>query len=133
MTPTLRKVNFNDELLLSLSYDEDTGKASVTIEVLKDSEPIYKKFLQDGSEIAVDKQKFESLSYIEQLYSVVEESMVVAYERKLSLINGFKHVYTKLSKNWWNDFITANFVVIISFLTEFNKYFKETSKHGISI
>lgn len=95
--------------------------------------PIYKKFLQDGSEIAVDKQKFESLSYIEQLYSVVEESMVVAYERKLSLINGFKHVYTKLSKNWWNDFITTNFVVIISFLTEFNKYFKETSKHDSSI
>lgn len=24
MTPTLRKVNFNDELLLSLSYNEDT-------------------------------------------------------------------------------------------------------------
>ena len=30
-------------------------------------------------------------------------------------------------------FDAANFVVIISFLTEFNKYFKETSKHGISI
>ena len=40
MTPKLRKVNFNDELLLSLSYNEDTGKASVTIEVLKDSKPI---------------------------------------------------------------------------------------------
>lgn len=40
MTSTLRKVNFNDELLLSLSYNEDTGKASVTIEVLKDYKPI---------------------------------------------------------------------------------------------
>lgn len=92
-------------------------------------EPIYKKFLKDNSEIAVDKHKFEQLTYIEQIYSVVEESMVVAYERKLSLINGFKHVYTKLSKNWWNDFITNNFVIINSFLNEFNKYFKEESKN----
>ena len=92
-------------------------------------EPIYKKFLKDNSEIAVDKHKFEQLTYIEQIYSVVEESMVVAYERKLSLINGFKHVYTKLSKNWWNDFITRNFVIINQFLTEFNNYFKEKSKY----
>lgn len=96
-------------------------------------EPIYKKFLKDNSEIAVDEHKFEQLTYIEQIYSVLEESMVVAYERKLSLINGFKHVYTKLSKNWWNDFITKNFVIINSFINEFNKYFKEESKNVINL
>ena len=44
-----------------------------------------------------------------------------------------KHVYTKLSKNWWNDFITNNFVIINSFLNEFNKYFKEESKNVINL
>lgn len=95
--------------------------------------PIYKKFLKDGKSIAVDKDKFFKLPYLDQIYSVVEESMVVAYERNLSLRNGFKHVYTKLSKNWWNDFITTNFVIINSHLDEFNSFYKEKSKHGISI
>ena len=63
------------------------------------NEPIYKKFLKDGEPVAADKAKFDLLTYQEQLYSVFEESMVVAYERNLSLLNGFKHVYTKLSKN----------------------------------
>ena len=95
--------------------------------------PIYKKFLKDGESIAVDKDKFFTLPYLDQIYSVVEESMVVAYERKLSLINGFKHVYTKLSKNWWNDFITTNFVIINSHLDEFNSFYKEKSKHVVSL
>ena len=47
MTPTLRKVNFNDELLLSLTYDESTGVASVTIEVIQDSKPIMLLVKQD--------------------------------------------------------------------------------------
>ena len=95
--------------------------------------PIYKKFLKDGESIAVDKDKFFKLPYLDQIYSVVEESMVVAHERNLSLRNGFKYVYTKLSKNWWNDFITTNFVIINSHLDEFNSFYKEKSKHGISI
>lgn len=47
MTPTLRKVNFNNELLLSLSYDDNTMVSSVTIEVIKDHEPIMQLFKQD--------------------------------------------------------------------------------------
>lgn len=69
MTPTLRKVNFNDELLLSLSYDEDTGKASVTIEVLKDSEPI----------MLLVKQEHNTRMEAWQCYNVKHEQIEALY------------------------------------------------------
>ena len=47
MTPTQRKVTFNDELVLMLSYDESTGISSVTITVIKDHESIVQLFKQD--------------------------------------------------------------------------------------
>ena len=69
MTPTLRKVNFNDELLLSLSYDEDSGKASVTIEVLKDSKPI----------ILLVKQEYNTRMEAWQCYNVKHEQIEALY------------------------------------------------------
>lgn len=69
MTPTLRKVNFNDELLLSLSYDENTGKASVTIEVLKDSEPI----------VLLVKQEYNTRMEAWQCYNVKHEQIEALY------------------------------------------------------
>lgn len=92
------------------------------------SEPIYKKMLRDGSEVAVDFNKFYKLTKQEKLYSVIEESMVIAYERKLSLMNGFKHLYTKLSKGWWNDYITLNFKEVIEGIEEYSHIFKLKSK-----
>lgn len=93
-----------------------------------DSEPIYKKMLRDGSEVAVDFNKFINLTEQEKLYSVIEESMVIAYERNLSLLNGFKHLYTKLSKGWWNDYITLNFKEVIKSIEEHSHIFKLKSK-----
>ena len=69
MTPTLRKVNFNDELLLSLSYNEDTGKASVTIEVLKDSKPI----------VLLVKQEYNTRMEAWQCYNVKHEQIEALY------------------------------------------------------
>lgn len=69
MTPTLRKVNFNDELLLSLSYNEDTGKAVVTIEVLKDSEPI----------VLLVKQEYNTRMEAWQCYNVKHEQIEALY------------------------------------------------------
>ena len=69
MTPTLRKVNFNDELLLSLTYDEDTGKAAVTIEVLKDSEPI----------VLLVKQEYNRRMEAWQCYNVKHEQIEALY------------------------------------------------------
>lgn len=69
MTPTLRKVNFNDELLLSLTYDESTGIASVTIEVLKDSKPI----------MLLVKQDFNTRMEAWQCYNVKHEQIEALY------------------------------------------------------
>lgn len=69
MTPTLRKVNFNDELLLSLTYDESTGIASVTIEVLKDSKPI----------MLLVKQDYNTRMEAWQCYNVKHEQIEALY------------------------------------------------------
>lgn len=92
------------------------------------SEPIYKKMLKDGHEVAVSFNKFTNLTLEEKLYSVIEESMVIAYERNLSLLNGFKHLYTKLSKGWWNDYITLNFKEVIQAIEEYTPLFKSKSQ-----
>lgn len=69
MTPTLRKVNFNDELLLSLTYDESTGIASVTIEVIQDSKPI----------MLLVKQDFNTRMEAWQCYNVKHEQIEALY------------------------------------------------------
>lgn len=69
MTPTLRKVNFNDELLLSLTYDEPTGIASVTIEVIQDSKPI----------MLLVKQDYNTRMEAWQCYNVKHEQIEALY------------------------------------------------------
>lgn len=69
MTPTLRKVNFNDELLLSLTYDESTGIASVTIEVIQDSKPI----------MLLVKQDYNTRMEAWQCYNVKHEQIEALY------------------------------------------------------
>lgn len=69
MTPTLRKVNFNNELLLSLTYDESTGIASVTIEVIQDSKPI----------VLLVKQDYNTRMEAWQCYNVKHEQIEALY------------------------------------------------------
>lgn len=69
MTPTLRKVNFNDELLLSLTYDESTGTASVTIEVIQDSKSI----------MLLVKQDYNTRMEAWQCYNVKHEQIEALY------------------------------------------------------
>ena len=117
------KLNKKPKEFFTASYNQQHDQLHEHFKFM--DEPIYKKFLKDGEPVAVDKSKFDLLSHQEQIYSVIEESMVVAYERKLSLLNGFKHVYTNLSKNWWNDFITENFVEIINQINQYQSKYKE--------
>lgn len=117
------KLNKKPEEFFIASYNQQHDQLHEHFKLT--DEPIYKKFLKDGEPVAVDKTKFSLLTYQEQIYSVIEESMVVAYERNLNLLNGFKHVYTKLSKNWWNDFITEHFVEIINQINQYQSKYKE--------
>lgn len=69
MTPTQRKVTFNDELVLMLFYDESTGMSSVTITVIKDHEPIVQLF----------KQEFNTRMEAWQCYNVKHDQIEALY------------------------------------------------------
>lgn len=90
-------------------------------------EPMYKKFLKDGSEVAVDKKKWDKLSEDDKFNAVLEESMVLAYERKVSLVYGFKHLLTKCSKGWFNKFMVDNFYELLTFCKDESPNFKDIS------
>ena len=122
------KINLNKKPEDFFVADYNQSHDEIHLHFAFGSEPIYKKMLRDGSEVAVDFNKFYKLTEQEKLYSVIEESMVVAYERKLSLLNGFKHLYTNLSKGWWNDYITLNFKEVIEGIEEHSYIFKRKSK-----
>lgn len=122
------KINLNKKPEDFFVADCNQSHDELHLHFMFGSEPIYKKMLRDGSEVAVDFNKFTNLTEQEKLYSVIEESMVIAYERNLSLLNGFKHLYTKLSKGWWNDYITLNFKEVIKGIEEYSHIFKLKSK-----
>ena len=122
------KINLNKKPEDFFVADYNQSHDEIHLHFAFGSEPIYKKMLRDGSEVAVDFNKFYKLTEQEKLYSVIEESMVIAYERKLSLLNGFKHLYTNLSKGWWNDYITLNFKEVIEGIEEHSYIFKRKSK-----
>lgn len=122
------KINLNKKPEDFFVADCNQSHDELHLHFMFGSEPIYKKMLRDNSEVAVDFNKFTNLSEQEKLYSVIEESMVIAYERNLTLLNGFKHLYTKLSKGWWNDYITLNFKEVIKSIEEHFQTFKLKSK-----
>lgn len=122
------KINLNKKPEDFFIADCNQSHDELHLHFMFGSEPIYKKILRDGSEVAIDFNKFTNLSEQEKLYSVIEESMVIAYERNLTLLNGFKHLYTKLSKGWWNDYITLNFKEVIKNIEEHFQTFKLKSK-----
>ena len=84
------------------------------------SEPIYKKCLKEGEQVAIDKTKFNQLSFLDQIRMFKEEIAVIACERWLlnpkSKIDNFRKAWyyslrktiTSLTKNWATDFIVLN-------------------------
>lgn len=122
------KINLNKKPEDFFVADCNQSHDKLHLHFMFGSEPIYKKMLRGNSEVAVDFNKFTNLTEQEKLYSVIEESMVIAYERNLSLLNGFKHLYTKLSKGWWNDYITLNFKEVIDNIVFHSKTFKSKSE-----
>lgn len=80
--------------------------------------PAFYSILRDGHTVAVDRVKFESLSFSDQLKCASEEAGVIAFERK-SCFNGgknwrsdylwaMKKLMTTLSKGWFARFIAEN-------------------------
>ena len=86
--------------------------------------PIYKMFLKDYNDVLVDKEKFHMLPTEYKMFSVLEETSVIAFERKKSLMDGFQHVITNMSKGFWNEYIVLNIfdlhVMMVENIKEYN-------------
>ena len=86
--------------------------------------PMFERILRDGSDVAVDKKKFDALTFDEKKALVFEECFVIALERELfardgrgykaAYANALKALVTRLSKGWFPRFIVENFDVFKS-------------------
>lgn len=86
--------------------------------------PMFERILRDGSDVAVDKAKFDALTFDEKKALVFEECFVIALERELfardgrgykaAYANALKALVTRLSKGWFPRFIVENFGVFKS-------------------
>lgn len=93
--------------------------------------PAYMDILKDGADVLCSQSKFATLSLERQLHTALEECFVVAFERKISFADGYKHLVTRLTKGWYNLFLIENASAI---LNGFNKEKQEyTNKRRILI
>lgn len=83
--------------------------------------PVYEKCLKDGRQVLIDRERFDKLSFDEQVKMFREEISVIACERWLlnDYWNGniswyrayhlsLQKTITNLTKNWATDFIVCN-------------------------
>lgn len=92
--------------------------------------PAYQSILKNYQDSVLTSQYlFSKLDYRTQLLTVLEEVFVVAFERNLSVSEGFKHVVTRLSKGWWNTFALDNAGILIKgFVDEKKEYTQKRIK-----
>ena len=98
--------------------------------------PTYTKVLFDDAEVEVSEEKFNSLSFVEKCNLVVEEIMVMAFERYKEL--GWQKAYHKMFKKflishapiWEALFILENFVYLHKARVDFIKIIEEGIKNS---
>lgn len=89
--------------------------------------PVYESFLKDNHDVMIDMDKFFALSKTDQFNSLWEESMVIAFERRLPLLKGIQKVLCDLSKGKWNQFMIWNLVEIMQDYPQMNTRFVQLS------
>lgn len=117
-----KKVNLNAEpedffnKRVHRVYDHDSIHRSIAYY----DEPLFNKILRDGHKVAVDKAKWDALSYEDKLKTVREEVYATALERQVipSEYKGSKRAayawalmktITSFSKGWFPLFIVLNY------------------------
>lgn len=97
-------------------YDHDSIHRSIAYY----DRPLFERILRDGHEVAVDKAKFDALSYEDKLRLVREEVYATALERQLIPSNykmsprgaynwAMMKTVTSFSKGWFPLFIVQNY------------------------
>jgi len=125
------KKDFFSDDNIQYVYDHD----SIHMAVKHLEKPAYQYFQKDNEEVKSDKKKFFSCSKEIQLFSVVEESAVLAIERSLVPHPGvltidrawklaFSKVATSISSGWWREFAYENAIDILKLYPQdyFNKF-----------
>jgi hypothetical protein len=105
--------------------------------------PAYEYFKPDTAEVMCSKEMFEKCPDEVKLYSVVEEAMVLAIERSLSVFPGKKtpreafemalmKCCTSIASGWWREFAWENYYNVMNlFHEDFYDKFMEKVKQGL--
>lgn len=119
---------FSDSL--KREWDHDKLHEYFKVDGSPSGRPAYQSILENYQDSVLTSQYlFSKLDYRTQLLTVLEEVFVVAFERNLSVSEGFKHVVTRLSKGWWNTFALDNASILIKgFVDEKKEYTQKRIK-----
>lgn len=102
---------FTDEVTYIYDHDLLHEKASYP------NKPMYTKCLMEGKQVLTDKEKFDKLTYEDQLRMFKEEISVICFERWVipygkSWVESYpwsvKKTITTLTKGWATDFLIKN-------------------------
>jgi hypothetical protein len=107
----VKKTDFFNGDQVEYVYDHDTIHLAMAV----GSEPAYKSFQKDGSEVACDKAKFFAAPEEIRVNSVLEESYVLALERsqipfagkltpRQSFLMALSKVCSSITSGWWREF-----------------------------
>lgn len=112
---TSKKEFFNPNMGVKYTYDHD----SIHQCMAHLGAPAYTLFKADKAEVKCSKDLFHELSFTQQLFSVLEETQVLALERsqipfphkdpKWSFDKALEKVCTSISSGWWRDFAYDNY------------------------
>lgn len=101
--------------------------------------PVYTKCLKENEDVAIDKEKFDKLSFNEQVKMFREEIVVIATERWMiphsirwdkAYFYSLRKTVTALTKNWATDFLVRNLEHFEKARYEDFKHIVETLKEG---
>jgi hypothetical protein len=132
MVPSLNKTNedFFDDYVSKIYNHDDIHEV-----VAFGDEPVYKKMKRDQSKAKCEKDLWLALPYLEKIWAVQEESMVIALERflipdkikspKVAFLKALEKVCTNLTSGFFRDFAIDNYRRccdgVPDYLTKFNE------------
>lgn len=110
---------------ISYIYDHDSIHESMK----HLDKPAYTFFKENDKEVKCNKNLFENLPYTVRLFSVLEETYVLALERsqipfknkilpKKSFLIALEKVCTSISSGWWRDFAWENYNTVLELYDE---------------
>lgn len=105
------------------------------------AEPVYKQCLVDGADVLIDRAKFNSMDFEQQVRMFREEITVIAIERWLvnpavkgkwswvqAYMKALKKTVTTLTKGWATEFIVMNMEYFVKPEYKYFKYALEATK-----